>query len=289
MIAKKICVFLSYCYGIAIICLRIIFDNEIKECENNNNLKSKINFEKMSLSTSFFISFSSFMSLAILINNNCIKTSYYLTLSISFSFGFVHILFFAYDNFPILNCSSNVITLNALFTLYFCSGISIVASIIIGFIGFVLFCSIIGIIDDIIEMSTKKKLNLFLFLWGVSSIILLSIYPTITSVRIIVIIETIILVSVSIIGRNTEYNKLANYIHIGIVLGIISLIIDIQKKTVNAVSINALIPSSIIFSYFFILCKKIKIRNRVSEVALDKSNVSLPPAVFASGSNSAIV
>ena len=281
MIAKKICVFLSYCYGIAIICLRIIFDNQIKECENNNNVKSKINFEKMSLSTSFFISFSSFMSLAILINNNCIKTSYYLTLSISFSFGFVHILFFAYDNFPILNCSSNVITLNALFTLYFCSGIFVVGSLIIGFIGFVLFCSII-------EMSTKKKLNLFLFLWGVSSIILLSIYPTITSVRIIVILETIILVSVSIIGRNTEYNKLANYIHIGIVLGIISIIIDIQNKTVNAVSINALIPSSIIFSYFFILCKKIKIRNRVSEGALDKSIVSLPPAVFASGSNSAI-
>jgi len=279
MIAKKICVFLSYCYGIAIICLRIIFDNQIKECENN--VKSKINFEKMSLSTSFFISFSSFMSLAILINNNCIKTSYYLTLSISFSFGFVHILFFAYDNFPILNCSSNVITLNALFTLYFCSGIFVVGSLIIGFIGFVLFCSII-------EMSTKKKLNLFLFLWGVSSIILLSIYPTITSVRIIVILETIILVSVSIIGRNTEYNKLANYIHIGIVLGIISIIIDIQNKTVNAVSINALIPSSIIFSYFFILCKKIKIRNRVSEGALDKSIVSLPPAVFASGSNSAI-
>ena len=292
MLLKKFIILLLYSYGISIIIYRTLYSNEIEICSNDNISNSKLNFYKMSIVTTFFISFSSFCSLSIIKENKCFLVSFYILNSMSCSCSFIHLLFYVSKDFPIYNCSNKVQIMNILLSI---PG-SLFCMILISFIsvGIILALSIIilGMYDLISCYITNmnKLFNVSSSLWCISSIFLLFYYSVIIPVRIINSIQTVILLFVLIIARNEDYSKKYEYINIVILLGLISFVIEkgLSNET-TPVTINGLLPSSIILFYIISFVIKQTNKIQVEENAIDNSDETLPPAVYASGGSFRIV
>jgi len=167
---------------------------------------------------------------------------------------------------------------------------SLFCIILISFIsvGIILALSIIilGMYDLISCYITNinKLFNVSSSLWCISSIFLLFYYSVIIPVRIINSIQTVIMLFVLIIAKKYEY------ISIVILLGLISFVIEKgSSNETTPVTINGLLPSSIILFYIISFVIKHTNKNQVEENAIDNSDETLPPAVYASGGSFRLV
>ena len=75
MIKDEIIIIISYIYAIIIITFRILYNNEIDECTNDNQ-QNTLNFGKLTIASSFFLTASCFLSITILYNNYFLKYFY---------------------------------------------------------------------------------------------------------------------------------------------------------------------------------------------------------------------
>jgi len=285
MIKDEIIIIISYIYAIIIITFRILYNKEIDECTNDNQ-QNTLHFGKLTIASSFFLTASCFLSITILYNNYFFKYFYYKISIIALSFGTFHLFFFANVKFSVLKCQNNAIIMNALISFPSALVFSSVSLIFVLLFIAIILVSILGIIDYVFKINNQKMqeklFNIFNFSWCLVSITLLFIYETTLPIKIIVIIQTTILTLLLFIARQVEYNKKVNFVNISIVLGIISFIMESQTK-ITPITINSLMPSCLIFFYlyFCILQKRNKID--VNERAVDKTDITQPPKIYASG------